>query len=251
MSNSALVTYTRLSPNCTSPRNHKIDTITIHCTAGHKENTAQQIASGSRFTTADSKSGASCNYAIGGDGSIALIVDEGDRSWCTSNKANDHRAVTIEVASNTAGTEVTDAAYNALLELVADICQRNGIKPLVWSEDKAKRVAHADGCNMTVHRDYANKACPGEYLYSRHGAIAAAVNEKLEDDNMTQAEKYAEFKYFLTKYRAEVCQQSASMPELLEQAKEMGLTDGSRPRDTVTREEAAIMARAAALYGNK
>ena len=37
----------------------------------------------------------------------------------------------------------------------------------------------ANGCNMTVHRDYANKACPGQYLYDRHGAIAAAVNEIL------------------------------------------------------------------------
>ena len=30
MSNSKLVDYVRLSPNCNKPRNHKIDKITIH-----------------------------------------------------------------------------------------------------------------------------------------------------------------------------------------------------------------------------
>ena len=35
MSNSSLVTYTKISPNRTSPRNHKIDTIRIHCFVGH------------------------------------------------------------------------------------------------------------------------------------------------------------------------------------------------------------------------
>ena len=32
---------------------------------------------------------------------------------------------------------------------------------------------------MTVHRDYANKSCPGDYLYNRHGEIAAEVNRRL------------------------------------------------------------------------
>lgn len=158
MSNSALASYTKLSPNKNSPRNHTIDTITIHCTAGSKNNTAKQIAD--QFSTVDR--GASCNYAVGGDGSIALVVDEKDRSWCTSSGENDHRAVTIEVASNVPGTEVSDTAYSALLDLVTDICKRNGIKKLVWSTNKADRVGHLNGCNMTVHRDYANKACPGE-----------------------------------------------------------------------------------------
>lgn len=177
MSNSKLATYTKISPNKTSPRNHAIDTITIHCTAGNKNNTATQIANLTTFTS--SSGNASCNYAVGGDGSIALIVDEKDRSWCSSNSTNDHRAITIEIASNTTGTEVTDKAYNALINLVADICKRNGIKKLVWSTNKNDRVNHLNGCNMTVHRDYANKACPGEYLYSRHGDIANKVNAKL------------------------------------------------------------------------
>ena len=109
-----------------------------------------------------------------------MYVEEKDRSWCSSNGDNDHRAITIEVASDTTHPyAVNDKAYNALIELVADICQRNGIKKLVWSTDKNERVNHLNGCNMTVHRDYANKACPGDYLYERHGDIAAKVNAKL------------------------------------------------------------------------
>jgi hypothetical protein len=187
MSNSALVTYTQLSPNCTKPRNHKIDTITIHCTAGSKTRSADKTANSARFVTADSVNGASCNYVVGGDGSVALVVEEKNRSWCSSNKANDHRAVTIEVASNTAGTEVTETAYQKLLELVTDICQRNGIQKLVWSTEKNDRVNHLNGCNMTVHRDYANKACPGQWLYSRHGEIAQEVNSRLEASSARNA----------------------------------------------------------------
>ena len=124
---------------------------------------------------------ASSNYGIGTDGRIALYVDEANRSWCTSSNANDQRAVTIEVANNGGAPDwpVSAKAYAALLDLVTDICKRNGIKRLVWSTSKNDRVNHLNGCNMTVHRDYANKSCPGDYLYNRHGQIAAEVNKRL------------------------------------------------------------------------
>lgn len=174
VSNSPLVTYTNITKNKTSPRNHAIDTITIHCIVGQW--TAKQGCD--FFATTDRE--CSANYIVGKDGSIGLSVDEADRSWCTSSRENDNRAITIEVASDTEHPyAVTDAAYAALIKLIADICKRNGIKKLIWSTNKADRVNHANGCNMTVHRDYANKACPGQYLYDRHGAIAAAVNELL------------------------------------------------------------------------
>lgn len=177
MSNSTLISYTKLSPNRTSPRNHAIDTITIHCVVGQW--TVERI--GEEF--AQSSKRASSNYGIGKDGKIGLYVNEADRSWCSSNAQNDHRAVTIEVASDT--TEpyaVTTAAYESLIKLVADICKRNGIKKLVWSTNKAERVTHQNGCNMTVHRDFAAKSCPGTYLYSRHGEIADRVNALLTPD---------------------------------------------------------------------
>lgn len=175
MSNSPLATYTRITKNKTSPRNHAIDTITIHCIVGQW--TAKQGCD--YFATTDRQ--CSANYVVGKDGSIGLSVDEKDRSWCSSNGTNDNRAITIEVASDTTHPyAVTAKAYAALLDLVTDICKRNEIKKLVWSTNKNDRVNHRNGCNMTVHRDFANKACPGEYLYSRHGEIAAEVNRRLQ-----------------------------------------------------------------------
>lgn len=174
MSNSPLVDYTRISPNKNSPRNHKIDTITIHCVVG--QCTVETL--GNIFAPTSRQ--ASSNYGVGTDGKIGMYVEEKDRSWCSSSAANDNRAVTIEVASDTKHPyAVNDRAFAALLDLVTDICKRNGIKKLVWSTKKADRMNHKNGCNMTVHRDYANKSCPGDYLYSRHGEIAAEVNRRL------------------------------------------------------------------------
>ena len=170
MSNSSLVTYTRITKNKTSPRNHKIDTITIHCIVGQW--TAKQGCD--YFATTDRE--CSANYVVGKDGSIGLSVEEKDRSWCSSSRDNDNRAITIEVASDTKHPyAVTDQAYAALIALVADICKRNGIKKLLWKADKSL-IGQVDKQNMTVHRWFANKACPGEYLYSRHGEIAERVN---------------------------------------------------------------------------
>lgn len=188
MSNSSLVTYTKISPNKTSPRNHVIDTITIHCYVGQV--TAKSGCNSSRFVNYNPIKGASCQYVVGFDGSIGLCVDEKDRSWCTSNKKNDNRAVTIEVACNpTHPYVVTDAAYKSLIKLVADICKRNNIKELKWKGDKSL-IGQVDKQNMTVHRWFANKACPGDYLYNRHGQIAAEVNKLLGVNTTTTNDSY-------------------------------------------------------------
>lgn len=172
--NSPLVDYTRISPNRTPNRTHTIDTITIHCVVGQ----CSVETLGAIF--APSTRQASSNYGVGYDGRIGMYVEEKDRSWCSSSASNDHRAITIEVASDTYHPyAVNDKAYAALLNLVTDICRRNGIKKLVWSTNKNERMNHLNGCNMTVHRDYANKSCPGDYLYNRHGEIAAEVNKRL------------------------------------------------------------------------
>lgn len=182
MSNSPLVSYTKISPNKSSPRNHKIDTVTIHCVVGQcsVETLGNVFASTSRQ--------ASSNYGVGVDGRIGMYVEEKDRSWCSSNAANDNRAITIEVASDTKEPYAVNAkAYAALIDLLVDICKRNGIKELVWSTNKADRVNHKNGCNMTVHRDYANKSCPGTYLYERHAQIASEVNKRLGSTNIKPA----------------------------------------------------------------
>lgn len=173
MSNSPLVTYTNLTKNRTAPRNHKIDTITIHCYVGQV--TAKEGCD--YFATTERK--ASSNYVVGYDGSIGLSVEECNRSWCSSNDANDHRAITIETACDkTYPYAVTDAAYNALIDLCADICKRNNIPKLLWIGDKAF-IGQIDKQNMTVHRWFAATECPGDWLYERMGKIAEAVNAKL------------------------------------------------------------------------
>lgn len=183
MSNSPLVSYTKISPNKTSPRNHKIDTITIHCVVGQcsVETLGEIFAPTSRR--------ASSNYGIGSDGKIGMYVEEKDRSWCSSDGKNDNRAITIEVASDTTHPyAVTKKAYNSLIDLLVDICQRNGIKELKWQGDKSL-IGQVDKQNMTVHRWFANKACPGDYLYERHGKIAAEVNARLGVVTKPVAEK--------------------------------------------------------------
>lgn len=185
LSNSKLISYTKISPNRTSPRNRKIDTVTIHCVVGQ----CSVETLGNIFAPTSRQ--ASCNYGIGADGRIGMYCEEKDRSWCSSNAANDNRAITIEVASDTKHPYAVNAkAYAALIDLLVDICKRNGIPRLVWSTSKADRVNHKNGCNMTVHRDYANKSCPGEYLYSRHAQIASEVNKRLgSTDTRPQPEK--------------------------------------------------------------
>lgn len=178
MSNSSLISYTKLSPNCTKPRKYKIDTVSIHCMAGN----LSVETCGEVFQNTERD--ASSNYGIGSDGRIALYVDEENRSWCTSSGANDHRAITIEVANNggaSAGWPVSEAAFEALILLLTDICKRNEIKNLLWKANKSL-IGQVDEQNMTVHRWFANKACPGDYLYNRHDEIARRVNENLEED---------------------------------------------------------------------
>lgn len=173
MSNSSLVTYTKISPNKTSPRKNKIDTITIHCVVGQLsvESLGNVFAPTSRR--------ASSNYGIGTDGRIAMYVEEKDRSWCSSSGSNDNRAITIECASDkTHPYAINDKVYKALIKLLVDICKRNGISELKWKADKSL-IGQPDKQNMTAHRWFANKSCPGDYIYNRLGQIASEVNAKL------------------------------------------------------------------------
>lgn len=251
MSNSPLATYTRISPNRSSPRSAAIDRITIHCYVGQV--TAERGCSGSRFVTYDPVGGASCNYVVGYDGSIGLCVPEEDRSWCSSSTSNDARAVTIETASDSfAPYAVTDAAYKALLDLVTDICRRNGKRKLIWMDNKTAALAYQpenDEMVMTVHRWFKAKACPGEWLLERHGAIAEEVTRRLQEED--DAMSYEQWKQYMDRYRAELAAQAAdpwAVP-FIAQAIDAGLmadVDGSieRPRDFVTREELATVAAA-------
>lgn len=175
--NSSLVSCTKFSPNHSGQRTHTIDRITPHCVVGQL--TAEGICS--CFTSSSKQ--ASCNYAIGKDGKVGLCVAEENRSWCSSNKANDQRAVTIECASDTkAPYAMNTAVYNRLVELCTDICKRNGKTKLLWLGDKDKTLVYSPASNemvLTVHRWFASKSCPGDWLYNRLGDLAAKVTANL------------------------------------------------------------------------
>ena len=179
MNNSSLVDYTLLSPNNSGKRTHTVDRITPHCFVGQV--TAKR---GAEVFLPTAKQ-ASCQYVIGLDGRVALVCDEDNRSWCSSSEANDQRAITIECASdNTEPYAFNDAVYNKLVALCVDICQRYKKTKLLWISDKEKALAYepkADEMLLTVHRWFANKSCPGDWLYSRLGDLATRVTAKLSD----------------------------------------------------------------------
>ena len=175
--NSSLVSYTKLSPNHSGQRTHSIDRITPHCVVGQ----CSVETLGNIFLPASRQ--ASSNYGIGVDGRVGMYVEEKNRSWCSSSNANDQRAVTIECASDTKSPYAfKDAVYQTLIKLCVDICKRNGKKKLLWLGDKTKTLNYspkADEMVLTVHRWFANKSCPGDWLYARMGDLAEKVTAQL------------------------------------------------------------------------
>ena len=175
--NSSLVSYTKLSPNHSGQRTHSIDRITPHCVVGQ----CSVETLGSIFLPASRQ--ASSNYGIGVDGRVGMYVEEKNRSWCSSSSANDQRAVTIECASDTTEPYAfKDVVYNRLVELCTDICKRNGKTKLLWLGDKAKTLNYSpasDEMVLTVHRWFANKSCPGNWMYARMGDLASKVTAAL------------------------------------------------------------------------
>ena len=154
-----------------------IDRITPHCVVGQ----CSVETLGEIFYPTSRQ--ASSNYGIGVDGRIAMYVEEKNRSWCSSSNANDQRAITIECASDTTEPYAfKDVVYNRLIELCVDICRRNGKKKLLWLGDKDKTLAYnpaSDEMVLTVHRWFANKSCPGNWMYARMGDLASKVTAQL------------------------------------------------------------------------
>lgn len=254
MSNSKLVVYTKLSPHCTKPRQGKIKGISIHTMAGP----GSVEGCGQVFQTSE----ASSHYGIGPDGRIGQYVLEENRAWCCSHKV-DHEVVTIEVSSIQSYEEpyeCTEAAFESLIDLCVDICQRNGIKELIWKEGKQYCPAFTGNwavCNMVPHRYTTDKgkSCPGNYLFGKYGEIAERVNARLKgededmDINKLLSEMTNEQAYELVK-KAEI--HAATLPDddwsrqegWWEKAQEAGVSDGTSPVRHMKRNEVvAILGR--------
>ncbi len=247
MSNSSLVNYVKLSPNRNSPRNHKIDTITIH----HMSGNCSIEALGDDF--ARPARGASSNYAVGTDGRIAMYVPESDRAWTSSSRENDHRAITIEVANdvNDWPWTVSDKAMASLVQLLTDICERNGIPRLLWQDDPSL-IGQVDKQNMTIHKWFANTDCPGPYLHHHMREVAQKVNEELEwhmelqgfVDKLSNEEAYKILQKAQT-YLSEADESEWSDKEgYWDRATNTGVVNGKAPQDLITREQTvAILGR--------
>lgn len=166
--NSPLIDYVCLTPSADFPRDQPISKITIH----HMAANAALEDVGERFLRRDIQ--ASANYGIDSYGNVALYVEEANRSWASKNRENDNEAVTIEVANDTVGGDwhVSDRAFDKLVDLCVDICERNGIEEIDFTGD-------ASG-NLTYHGMFDDgTACPGPYLKSRMQDLADAINARL------------------------------------------------------------------------
>lgn len=216
--NSLLVEYVKLSPNHSGQRTMPIDRISPHCVVG--QCTAEGL--GDWFFKTSTQ--ASSNYGIDKDGRVGLYVEEKNRSWCTSSNANDQRAVTIECASDTSDPYwMNDKVYAKLIELCTDICRRNGKKKLIWFADKDKTLNYqprADEMIITVHRWFADKSCPGNWLYVRLGDLALKVTAKLGGGNDGMTEPVQKNYYRVRKTWADAASQLGAYT-ILENAKQM------------------------------
>lgn len=256
MSNSSLVVYTKLSPYNSGKRPVAIDRITPHCVVGQ----CSIEALGAEF--AKSGKNASSNYGVDKDGRVGMFVEEDTVSWCSSSSANDRRAVTIECASDvTAPYAFRDVCYQQLIQLCIDICRRNGKTKLLWIPDKTAALAYvpaADEMLLTVHRWFANKACPGDWMYARMGDLAARVTAALTPEPKEDADLEA-FKKLWYAFRKELQDNDASAysKEAREWAVQKGIVNGGSSdafngmwEDVLTREQmVTIMYRFAKLAG--
>lgn len=249
-SNSSLVSYTRLDPNRTK-RKYPITRITPHCVVGQW--TAKRIVDYLAETTRDSNP--SVNYGVGCDGKVALGVPEDYKANTSSSSDNDHRAVTIECASDTTHPYAfRDITYKTLIDLCVDICRRNGKTRLIWIPNKSQALAYTPAGSemlLTVHRWFdSQKACPGDWMMNRMGDLAAKVTARLQpekEDKMTTADWDKIQKMIDTSIQRALAGEDSEVSEWAKEefgeAVTLGITDGSRPRGYAKREEVAIMVR--------
>lgn len=174
---SSLVPLIINSPTTYGLRPTKADRITIHHMGCYPSPTAEEQCK--RF--ANKSRGASANYCIGTAGDMCQGLLEAYAPCTSSNKANDLRAITFEVANNSGAPywTVSPEALNSLVIILVDVCKRNSIPQLIWSDNKYDRINGVNGCNMTMHCDFWATTCPGPYLKKWMKDLAAIVNASL------------------------------------------------------------------------
>ena len=184
MSNSPLVNYTHYSPHHSGKKVYPITRITPH----HVVGLCSVEALGKEF---DGERQASSNYGIGSDGRIGLYVDECNRAWTSGSFDNDSRAITVECSNYpTYPYEFPEVVYKRLVDLCVDICKRYGKTKLLWFGDKDKALSYQpadDEMVLTIHRWFANTACPGQWLMEHLEDLAEQVTAALHVNDNTPA----------------------------------------------------------------
>ena len=161
------------SPNCYSPRAYPVTKVTVHHMAGNLS------VEGCGSVFASSARQASSNYGVDSFGRIGMYVDEDDAAWTSSSYWNDNQAITIEVADEDCVNWVpSDAAYQATVNLCADICDRYGIYPSYTGD--------TDG-TFTEHRMFAATGCPGDWWHAHMPQFVEDVKSAMGGD-MTPSE---------------------------------------------------------------
>lgn len=216
MSNSNMVTYTKMSPNFTKMTNKKNVGIIIHHMAG---NLSVQTC-GELFAKPTRQ--ASSNYGVDHK-DVGLYVDESQRAWTTGSKEVDQQAVTIEVANSGGAPDwpIADDTLDTLIKLCIDICKRNGIPKLVWVEDKESRKHFKNGANICYHSDVQATACPGPTLKKLIvEKIIPTVNHELFNNNNEGDDSHIRYNVQIGSYKLK-----ENAERQLEKAKAAGFVD--------------------------
>lgn len=131
------------------------------------------------------------------------------------------------------------AVYQEAVELTAMLCQTYGLNPLA----NGVVLCHQEGYKRGIASNHADVL----HWFPEHGKtmdnfradVAQAMNG--EDEIVT----YEQFKEYMERYRKELAAQPvpawAVQSGEWDKAKQLGLTDGSRPQDLVPRVEVAAM----------
>lgn len=110
--------------------------------------------------------GGSIHYAIGNDGTIGWGIDETEVAWHAGNWPINQRSIGIETSNSSTGGDwpVSEAAFNSLVYLVADIAKRNNMGKLVFKQ------------NIGYHGLYASTSCAGPTLIGRMDELIEKAN---------------------------------------------------------------------------
>lgn len=172
------------------------------------------------------------------DGSIGTVqtLPWNRRGWHAGGTANNTHIGFEICEDNLTDAAYFQAVYREAVELTAHLCGRFNLDPL----KDGVVICHAEGRSAGIASNHADVL----HWWPKHGKsmhdFRLDVKREMEgDEDMS----YEQFKNYMARYEAEKAKEPASAwaKDLLAQAKETGITDGTRPQSNATRQEVAAM----------